>query len=175
MISVWKKVYGESPLHLLGQLVAFAIAAYAFTQIIDVTSTDNTSLLIWFVAGAFLHDLVFVPVYLVLDLVARLGIQDHALRRVRAINHIRFPVAISGVMLFMFFPLILGKNEGIFERTAGEPSPDYLQRWLLITVVVFAISALAYAVRLRRDATRRVGAERDAPTPAPPPAGSVQA
>ena len=175
MISVWKKVYGESPLHLLGQLVAFGIAAYAFTQIIDVASTDNLSLAIWFLGGALLHDLLFVPIYLVLDLIARLGLQDHALRRVRAINHIRFPVAISGVMFFMFFPLILGKNEGIFERTAGEPNPDYFQRWLLITVVVFAVSALAYAVRLRREARRGARGERDAAAPAAPPAGSVQA
>ena len=92
MISAWRKVYGESPLHLLGQIVAFAIAIYAYLQIIDVTSTDNLNLLIWFVAGALLHDMLFLPIYLILDLIARLGIQDHALRNVRAINHIRFPL-----------------------------------------------------------------------------------
>lgn len=174
MISVWKKVYGESPLHLLGQLVAFAIAVYAFTQIIDVTSTDNLSLLIWFVAGALLHDLLFVPIYLILDLIARLGLQDHALRRVRAINHIRFPAAISGVMALMFFPLILGKPDATFERTAGEQAPDYLSRWLLITAVAFAVSALAYAVRLRRDATRAKKAGGEAVAQSAPP-GSVRA
>lgn len=173
MISLWKRVYGESPLHLLGQLVAFAIAAYAFTQIIDVAGTDNLSLFIWFVGGALLHDLVFAPIYLVLDLVARLGLQDNALRRVRVINHVRFPVAISGVTFIMFFPLILGKSKAIFERTAGEPQPDYLSRWLLITVIVFAVSALAYAVRLRRDASRQARRTEDAA--GAPPAGSVRA
>ena len=168
MISAWKRVYGESPLHLLGQLVAFAIAAYAFTQIVDVASTDNLSLLIWFVAGALLHDLIFVPIYLVLDLIARLGLQDHALRRVRVINHVRFPVAISGVMLLTLFPLILGRGEGNFERTAGEQQPDYLARWLLVTAIVFAASAIAYAVRLRLDATRRRAGDEDAPAAAPP-------
>ena len=151
MISLWKRVYGESPLHLLGQLVAIAITIYAIRQIIGVASTDRVNLFVWLVAGAVLHDLIFVPVYLVLDLVARLGIRDHHLS-VRAINHIRFPAAISGVMLLTLFPLILGKNEASFMRTAGEAPPDYLSRWLLITAIVFGVSALAYAVRLRRGA-----------------------
>jgi len=168
VISAWKRVYGESPLHLLGQLVAFALAVYAFKQIIDVASTSKLSLLLWFVAGALLHDLIFVPIYLVLDLVARLGLQDHALRRVRAINHVRFPAAISGVLLLTTFPLILDRGKATFIRTAGEQPPDYLGRWLLITALVFAVSALAYAVRLRRDATRDAPAEASDASGAPP-------
>lgn len=152
MISLWKRVYGESPLHLLGQLVAIAITIYAIRQIIGVASTDRMNLFVWLVAGAVLHDLIFVPVYLVLDLVTRLGIRDHHHLSVRAINHIRFPAAISGVMLLALFPLILGKNEEPFMRAAGEAPPDYLSRWLLITAIVFGVSALAYAVRLRRGA-----------------------
>lgn len=171
MISLWKRTYGASPLHLLGQLVTFAIAIYAFTKIIDIASTNNLSLFIWFVAGALLHDLIFVPVYLVLDLVARLGIQDHPLRRVRVINHIRFPVAISGVMFLTLFPLMLGKGEANFMRTAGEQQPDYFGRWVLVTAVVFAVSAVAYAVRLRLDARRPASVEA---APVPPP-GSVSA
>lgn len=154
MISAWKKVYGASPLHLLGQIIAFAIAAYAYLQIIDVTSTDNLNLLIWFFAGALLHDMIFVPIYLILDLIARLGIRDHALRNVRAINHIRFPVAICGVMFLTLFPLILQKSKPNYFRLSGNALPDYLGRWLLIVAVVFGVSAVSYAVRLRLDATR---------------------
>ncbi len=150
MISLWRRVYGDSPLHLLGQLVAFALAAYAFKQVVDVASTDNLNLVIWFVAGALLHDLLFVPVYLVLDLIARLGLQDNALRPVRLINYLRFPVAICGVTFLATFSLILGKNESTFERTAGEAPPDYLARWLLICAVAFAVSAVAFAVSTRR-------------------------
>ena len=155
MISAWKRVYGESPLHLLAQLVAFAIAAYAFLQVVEVRSTDTLNLVLWFLAGALLHDLIFVPIYLVLDLVARLGIQDHALRRVRAVNHIRFPVAISGVMFLTLFPLILGRGKDNFVRTAGQQPPDYLARWALITAAVLAVSAVAYAIRLRLDVSRQ--------------------
>lgn len=162
MISLWKRVYGESPLHLLGQLAAFVIAVYAFSQAVEVGSTDVKSLLIWFLAGAVLHDLLFVPIYLGLDRVARRGGSDHAQRHVRLINHIRYPVAISGVMFLTSFPLIIGRAEPNYVRLTGEQPPDWLGRWLLVTAVVFGISALAYAVRLRRGA--------GGPTPAPTPA-----
>jgi hypothetical protein len=168
VISLWKRWYGASPLHLLGQLVALAIAVYAFAQVVDVRSTDNLSLAIWLV-GALLHDMLFVPVYLTLDLITRLGIQDHALRDVRAVNHIRVPVVMSAVLFLTLFPLILGRGEANFERVSGVQQPDYLARWLLVTAVLFAVSAVAYAVRVRRDAVRHRRA-RSAP---PPPAGSV--
>lgn len=166
MISAWKRIYGESPLHLLGQLVAFAIAAYAFVQIVDVRSTGNLSLALWFLGGALLHDIIFLPVYLTLDLVTRLGLQDHALRPVRAINHVRFPAMISAVLFLTLFPLILGRGEPNFIRTAGEQAPDYLGRWLAITAVLFVVSALVYAVRLRGAAER--GSHAPAPAAVPP-------
>ena len=168
MISAWKKIYGASPLHLLGQIVAFAIAIYAYLQIIDVTSTDNLNLLIWFVAGALLHDMIFVPIYLILDLIARLGIQDHALRNVRAVNHIRFPLVISGVMFLTLFPLILGRSKAQYERLSGDAYSDYLGRWLLIVAVLFAVSAISYAVRLRIEATRAKRPESSDDAPASP-------
>lgn len=155
MISIWKRTYGESPLHLLGQLIALTVAVYAFTHIVDLSSTDRFSLLVWFVAGAVLHDLVFVPIYLILDLLMRLVVQDHPLLTVRVVNHIRVPAVISGVLLLTTFSLILGKNQGPFMRAAGVHPPDYLGRWLIITAVLFAVSAAAYIVRVRLDATRR--------------------
>ncbi len=154
MISLWKRVYGESPLHLLGQLVAFVIAVYALSQAVEVGSTEVKSLLIWFLGGALLHDVLFVPIYLGLDRVSRRGVKDHAQRRVPVINHIRFPAAVSGVMFLMLFPLVIGRTEPNYVLLTGEQPPDWLGHWLLATAVAFGISALAYAVRLRRDAGR---------------------
>lgn len=155
MIALWRRTYGDSPLHLVAQLAGFAIAVYAFSQILRPATPHVVSVLVWFVGGALLHDLVFVPIYLVLDLIARLGVQDNALRRVRVINHLRFPAAMSFVMFLTCFPLILSSAPGNYVRAAGRGEPDYLGRWLLITAVLFAGSALIYAVRLRLDASRR--------------------
>jgi len=173
VIALWRRLYGESPLHMLAQLAAFAIAVYAFSQILKPASTQTLSLILWFVGGALLHDLVFVPIYLVLDLVARLGLQDHALRRVRAINHVRFPLAMSFVMFLTCFPLILARAPGNYFRAGGQSEPDYLGRWLAITAVLFTASALAYAVRLRLDAKRRAGS--DGTSAEAPVTGSVRA
>ena len=176
MIALWKRAYGASPLHLLAQLAAFAIAVYAFSQILKPASTQTLSLILWFVGGALLHDIVFVPIYLILDLVARLGLQDNALRRVRAINHVRFPVAMSFVMFLTCFPLILARAPGNFLRASGVTEPDYLGRWLLITAVLFVGSAVIYAVRLRLDATRQANEAATPPAPdAQVAAGSVRA
>ena len=109
--------------------------------------------------------MIFLPIYLILDLIARLGIQDHALRNVRAINHIRFPLVISGVMFLTTFPLILGRSETNYVRLSGDEYPDYLGRWLLIVAVLFGVSAVSYAVRLRLDATRSKRSD-DVPAPA---------
>ena len=47
------------------------------------------------------------------------------------------------------------RAEDQYKALAGlDPSP-YLGRWLLVTGVLFAGSALAYAVRLRRDKSPR--------------------
>jgi len=154
VISLWRRIYGKSPLHLLGQLAAFAITIYAIRQIIAVSSTDRVNLFVWFVAGVVLHDAVFIPVYLGLDRIAGRAHHARPPRNVRVINHVRFPLVICGAMLLMLFPLILGKSEGAFTRASNEALPDYLGRWLLICAVVFGVSALAYAVRLRLDAGR---------------------
>ena len=111
---------------------------------------------------------LFVKSYLVLDLITRLGIQDHALRPVRVVNHIRFPVVVSAVLLLTSFPLVLGKNRANFLRTAGREQPDFLARWLLVSAVAFAVSAVVYAVRLRL-------AARERPRAGDAPAASVRA
>ena len=65
-------------------------------------------------------------------------------------NYLRVPVVMSGAMFLVFFPLILGKGEANYMNDTGHGPPDFLGRWLLITALLFAGSAVAYAVRLRR-------------------------
>jgi hypothetical protein len=57
----------------------------------------------------------------------------------------------------VYFPLILTRAPGNFERATGHGPADYGLRWLAITAGLFAISAVLYAARVRaaRSAERR--------------------
>jgi hypothetical protein len=136
--------YGASPLHLTGHLAALAVVAYALDQVWQV------GVLVWLVGGALLHDLVFLPLYSLLDRALQAAIGG----RVALLNHIRVPAAISGVLLLVYFPLILAKAPGAFERNTGRHPPDYAARWLAITGALFAASAAVYAIRAARAARR---------------------
>jgi hypothetical protein len=150
MIAAFRRYYGASPLHLLGHLVAFAIAYYALSEVFLSRYSNWVNWVAWFVGGALLHDLVFLPVYVILDAIARLGVVDHPLHRVNAINHIRVPAVMAGVMFLVFFPLILGDGRENYVNDVGQGPPDFLARWLLICAMLFGASALVYAIRLRR-------------------------
>ena len=60
------------------------------------------------------------------------------------------PALLSALLLIVFAPLIFGADTPDFEATTGLTPPDYLARWLLATAAMFVISALVYALSLRR-------------------------
>jgi hypothetical protein len=152
MTAMLRARYGASPLHLLGHLSAFAIAAYALAQVFAGGVVEN--FLIWFVGAALLHDLVFLPLYSLLDLVARHGVHHHRRRPgVPAINHVRVPALLSGLLLLVYFPLVLGEAPGTYMNATGHAPVGYARNWLLITAALFTASALSYAVRLRGRST----------------------
>lgn len=150
MIAAFRTRYGASPLHLLGHLAAFAIAYHALSVVLLSRYSHWINWVAWFVGGALLHDLVFLPIYVLLDTIARVGVADHPLRRVNAINHVRVPAMVAGVMFLVYFPLILGDGRENYVNDVGHGPPDFLARWMLICALLFGASALAYAVRLRR-------------------------
>lgn len=150
MIAAFRARYGASPLHLLGHLAAFAIAYYALSEVLLSRYSHWVNWVAWFVGGALVHDLVFLPVYVLLDAIARVGVGDYPQRRVNAINHIRVPAVMAGVMFLVYFPLILGDGRENYVNDVGHGPPDFLARWLLVCALLFGASALAYAVRLRR-------------------------
>ncbi len=152
--SVFTRRYGASPLHLLAHLVAFAICAYALAQIIDGGTVVN--FVVWFGGAALLHDLVFLPLYSILDRIAHgWARRAHAgpgrLRHpeVPVTNYIRAPALISGLLLIVYFPLILGAAPDEYLRATGHHLHGYARNWILVSAVLFAGSALLYAVRLR--------------------------
>ena len=59
-------------------------------------------------------------------------------------------MAFSLLVLLAFFPLILGLSEPEYHRASGLTTQPYLWRWLAVTGVLFAGSAVLYALRCRR-------------------------
>jgi hypothetical protein len=149
LMSTWRRLYGASPLHLAAHAAAFAAAGYALLRILERGPVEN--FLIWFLGAALLHDLVLLPLYSLLDVGARLGLGR---RRLPAINHLRVPALISGLLLLVYFPLILVEADRNYVRASGHHVHDYARNWLLITAALFAGSALIYLGRSIRAGRR---------------------
>ncbi len=143
--------YGASPLHLLSLLASFALAGYAA---LELFSSEALQVLVWFVGAAVGHDLLLLPLYALVDTTL---VRSTRRRRSAAVtspavpwvNYLRVPLLVSGLLLLVFFPSILRLADG-YSTTTGLSSDPYLERWLLISGVLFAVSAVTYALRLRR-------------------------
>ena len=152
----FKQRYGEGPLHLIAHVLGFAIAAYAIVQLLGQRHWINW--LAWFLAAALLHDVVLLPAYSALDRAlgelagrprpARVPGRDPRERRIPIVNHVRAPALISGVLLLIYFPLILGPGDAGYLSATGHHPAGYLRNWLLITLALFAGSGLIYLARL---------------------------
>ncbi|WP_222850156.1 hypothetical protein [Allosaccharopolyspora coralli] len=151
-LSGWRRFYGANPLHLLVVLAGAALAGYA----VSFVSTESmaTRMLIWFVGALVVHDLLLFPLYALADrslLVGRWARRRLTRRhepRVPAINHLRVPALGSGLLLLVFLPVITGQGESAYVTATGMTTEPYLQRWVWISVVLFAVSAVLYVVRL---------------------------
>jgi hypothetical protein len=144
-----RRRYGASPLHALAHLAALALAGFALLQLVEVRGADRVFL--WLAAAVVLHDLVLLPLYSALDRAAQAATGS-------AINYVRVPVGLSLLLLLVFFPLVLGRSTGTLESVSGAPAADYLARWLLITGVLCAGSALAYVAKARAKRARGAAA-----------------
>ncbi len=126
---------------MIRYLVAFVIAGFAALQLAGLENAFT--ILVWFVVAIELHDFVLYPAYTALDRAVQ--------RAPIGINHVRVPALLSGLLLLVWFPLILERAPGLYRSVTGVDPPDYLARWLLVTVALFAASAL---VALLRRATK---------------------
>ncbi len=157
-----RRWYGANPLHLLALLAAFALAGYAVRAVIAAGQFRGFA--IWFAVAIIGHDLLLFPLYSLADLsVQRLlprwargqpGRQRDQAPGPPLINYVRIPVAFSLLLLLAFFPLILGLSEPEYHRASGLTTQPYLWRWLAVTGVLFAGSAVIYALRWRRASSR---------------------
>ena len=127
--------YGASPVHLLAHLAALALAAWALVQIPGLGNWQR--IVVWLVAAVVVHDLVLFPGYTV------------AGRLVGRSPFVRIPLALSALLLLVFFPVMCGKGEGAYARVSGAEWDGYAERWLLVSALLFLGSGILYAVRSR--------------------------
>ena len=139
------RAYGAGPLHLLALLASFALAGAAVLQVAE--DPLRLRYAAWFLGAVLLHDLVLFPLYALLDRAAG-GLTRRPRRS--AVNHVRAPALLSGLLLLVFAPVILQRSEPAFGNASGLDQDPYLGRWLLITGLLFLGSALLYVLRRRR-------------------------
>jgi hypothetical protein len=142
--------YGATPLHALGHLLSFFAVGWVILHLFDARNAFD--ILKWFVGAVILHDLLLLPFYSALDRAASLG--------GRAVNYVRIPAVVSGALLLVYFPVILGlRTAGTnYRQRSSIPYDDgYLERWLLVSLVVFALSGVLYGVRSRGSGARSAG------------------
>jgi hypothetical protein len=151
LLGHFRRRYGASPLHLAGHLVVFAIALFAIDRI--ASGGSLAVLIALYIGFVIAHDLVFLPAYSGLDRVTRAALARLPARRfgsVPAINHIRAPALISGLLLIIYFPFISRKADASYFKVSGHHIEGYLRNWLLISVLLFLGSGAIYALRVLR-------------------------
>ncbi len=147
----FRRLYGANPLHLIGHLAQFVVAGWAINQILGGGTVVNW--IAWFLGAALLHDLVLLPLYSLADrrLVNNGGNRAaRAARRRTWVNYIRVPAAVAGILLLVYFPVILGYSSTNYRNDTGHSLAGYTRNWLLITAGLFFGSALTYVVRSMR-------------------------
>jgi hypothetical protein len=139
--------YGAGPLHLLTMIGSFALAGYAAAELLP---NNAVGIPVWLVGAVIAHDLILFPLYTLADrsAVAVLGHRPGRLPAVPWINYLRVPAVLSGILLLIWFPLIL-RLPTRFPATTALPLDPYLWHWLAVTGALFLLSAAALAVRLR--------------------------
>ena len=140
--------YGASPLHLLALLACFGLAGYAAARLV---SSHPVAVVVWFLGAVIGHDLLLMPLYSLADRSAMAAVR-HREPRLPAtpwINYLRVPAALSGLLLLVWFPLILRLQSPYHASTTLSADP-YVWHWLAVTGALFLLSAVAFALRLRR-------------------------
>jgi hypothetical protein len=133
--------YGSSPLHLLAHLAAFALAAWALLQALQLGGWQR--IVLWLAGAVVVHDALLWPAYTTLDRLARRG------RPAGWANYVRVPVGISALLLLVFFPVICRKGEAAYTRVSDRTWDGYAARWLLVSAILFTVAGALYLVRSR--------------------------
>ncbi|MFD4407662.1 hypothetical protein ACFWPH_33335 [Nocardia sp. NPDC058499] len=170
IVTGMKRFYGAHPLHLLASLACFALVGYVIALIGPKALWNPDvwwqSILVWFLGAIIAHDLLLFPLYALADRSLSAGLRAVGGRRstrrpeVPALNYIRVPFLGSGLLLLLFFPGIIQQGQATYLAATGQTQQPYFGRWLLLTAVLFGLSAVVYATRLGISAKRSPGKTR---------------
>ncbi len=155
-LTRFRAFYGAHPLHLLALLASFALVGYVVVVVGPPVLFDSSvwwqAIIVWFLGAVLLHDLVLFPLYALADraVTGLLRRRRRGTPDVPVLNYLRVPVLASGLLLLLFFPGIIGQGGDTYLAATGQTQEPFLSRWLLFTAASFAISAIAYAVRVGR-------------------------
>lgn len=141
------RLYGASPWHLLALLACFAVTAYTVTLLVGNPTLRN--IIIWFVGSAIAWDLFGGPLLAAADFALR------PLRSRRLLLPLRVPLLISALLLLVWAPVIFQRSEGVYRQRTNLNQDPYLGRWVVITVVLFAVSLAVWGVQRARSCSRR--------------------
>jgi hypothetical protein len=154
-LARFRTVYGSHPLHLLTLIAGLALFGYTLATIKPVTLWNPNvwwqSIVVWFAAAIIAHDLVLFPIYALVDRILLAGTRIRRVQRepaVPVLNYVRVPVMGAALTLLVFLPGIIEQGAPTYIAATGQTQEPFLGRWLLLIAVMFAISAVAYAIRL---------------------------
>lgn len=124
---------------LAGLLGSFALTGY----VIDLLQGNAAlpRMLVWFAGALVVHDLVAFPLYAAID---RLGVTTFRPARV---NYVRLPTAASALLLVVYLPGIIRQGGNTYLAATGQTQQPFLGRWILLSVLAFAISGVVYLAR----------------------------
>jgi hypothetical protein len=149
-----RRAYGAHPLHLLALLACFALAGYVATRLAGDPLVVR--MLIWFGGAAIAHDLLLFPLYALADRSVRGVLRLLPATRlnrapvVSPLNYLRIPTLGTALLFVVFLPGIIQQGAHTYRSATGLTQAPYLGRWLILTAVMFGVSAVVYAIRTRR-------------------------
>ena len=153
-----RKYYGAHPAHLLAMLSGFALVGYT---LVTFTPSELWNQGTWWQSIGCGSSPRSSHTTSCSSRSTRSPTGSSPLRRranrrpeVAARNYIRVPALAAGLTLLIFLPGIIEQGATAYQAATGQTQQPFLGRWLLLTAVMFGISAVGYATR-RAVACRR--------------------
>ncbi len=153
-VETFRRIYGSHPLHLLALIACFALFGYVIVTIKPATLWNTSvwwqSIAVWFAAAIIIHDLVLFPAYSLVDrlLTSTRREPKPASPGVPVLNYLRVPLMGSALTLVVFLPGIIEQGARTYFNATGQTQEVFLGRWLLLTAAMFAVSAVAYTIKI---------------------------